>query len=265
MSPIYEPKGKARGYSPLALNFYNGCDHGCTYCFNKRFKYFTDNPVLKKNFFANLLKDAKKLAGTNKQVLLCFSGDPYCKKDVVLQATRRVLEILLLYKIPTAVLTKGGERCLRDLDLFKQFGEGIKIGASLTFSDPEHSKHYEPGAALPEERFQTLKTLHDAGIRTWVSLEPVINIKQTLAIIDITHPYVTEYKIGKLNGYRLEKNNPFGFNCNHNWKYFLNEAVSRMRMYNKQFYVKKELREFDKTLKLYPHEIDQDYLTVKSF
>ena len=33
MSLIYEPKGKAREYSPLALNVYSGgCDHACRYC-----------------------------------------------------------------------------------------------------------------------------------------------------------------------------------------------------------------------------------------
>jgi DNA repair photolyase len=30
---IYEPKGKAGEYAPLALNLYAGCSHGCTYCF----------------------------------------------------------------------------------------------------------------------------------------------------------------------------------------------------------------------------------------
>ena len=30
---IYEPSGRAREYAPLALNLYNGCPHGCTYCY----------------------------------------------------------------------------------------------------------------------------------------------------------------------------------------------------------------------------------------
>ena len=33
MSVIYEPKGKAREYSPLALNLYLDCSHGCKYCY----------------------------------------------------------------------------------------------------------------------------------------------------------------------------------------------------------------------------------------
>lgn len=33
MAAIYEPKGAAREYSPLALNYQTGCDHGCVYCY----------------------------------------------------------------------------------------------------------------------------------------------------------------------------------------------------------------------------------------
>ena len=31
MSIIYEPRGKAREYSELAVNLYTGCSHGCRY------------------------------------------------------------------------------------------------------------------------------------------------------------------------------------------------------------------------------------------
>ncbi len=33
MAAIYEPSGAAREYSPLALNYITGCDHGCAYCY----------------------------------------------------------------------------------------------------------------------------------------------------------------------------------------------------------------------------------------
>ena len=42
MPLIYTPSGKAREYSPLALNIYNGCDHGCTYCYTCLIKRSAD-------------------------------------------------------------------------------------------------------------------------------------------------------------------------------------------------------------------------------
>ena len=33
MSVIYEPRGRAKEYSPYALNLYLGCMHGCRYCY----------------------------------------------------------------------------------------------------------------------------------------------------------------------------------------------------------------------------------------
>ena len=35
MKPIYEPKGRAGEYCGLAINIYNGCNHGCTYVCSK--------------------------------------------------------------------------------------------------------------------------------------------------------------------------------------------------------------------------------------
>jgi DNA repair photolyase len=31
MRIIYEPKGRALEYAPLAVNLYRGCSHGCDY------------------------------------------------------------------------------------------------------------------------------------------------------------------------------------------------------------------------------------------
>ena len=36
MIKIYEPRGRAREYSPFAMNYFKGCDHGCRYCYVPR-------------------------------------------------------------------------------------------------------------------------------------------------------------------------------------------------------------------------------------
>jgi len=266
MITIYEPQGKAREYSPLALNIYKGCDHHCFYCyvpdmlsrFNKDYIHSSVSP--RENILKEFVTSAKKYRGTEKQVLLSFTSDPYCSTDEKYGLTREALKILLEYEIPTAILTKGGKRCLRDMDLFKQFPkESFKIGTTLTYFDDGDSLKNESGAAVYSERASTLKTLYENNIQTWVSIEPVIIPSQSLRCMSDTIEYVNHYKIGKLNHFpQIEKNI--------NWNKFLNDSVSIMRKYNKDFYIKDDLRKFNEGYGLLKsNEMNMDYLNVKRF
>jgi DNA repair photolyase len=266
MAAIYEPKGAAREYSPLALNFIIGCDHGCKYCYVPIIKKEHDPGYVHSNVF---IKDEKKLleeieasckkyANSDKQVLLSFLTDPYCSFNEKTKLTRKVLELLLQYNIPVSILSKGGLRILEDLDIIKQFGANIQVGASLTFTNKEDSLKWEPGAALPEERLEVLKRLHDEGIRTWASMEPVIFPDQSLEIMQLTHSYVDGYKIGKLNHFPK-------YEGKFDWSKFLTDSVSIMRKYGKKFYIKKDLLDHkEKSLYLSPEETDMDYLAINN-
>lgn len=202
MKTIYKPKGRAGEYSPLAINHYNGCDHACVYCYNKanRFLNFTEQVTAKKDFITSLKKDCQKeqYRNSKNQVQLSFVGDPYCKANDELKLTRQVLEILLDARIPVSILTKGGERCLQDMDIFKKFGKSITIGASITIRST-FNKNHEPGAASTNDRIATLRILHDNGIKTWVSIEPIISIDSAKNIIQRTACFVGHYKIGTIN------------------------------------------------------------------
>mgnify|MGYP000024076354 FL=1 len=45
-------------------------------------------------------------------------------------------------------------------------------GITLITLDEDYRRKMEPGAASCEERLAALRALHDAGCRTWVSIEP---------------------------------------------------------------------------------------------
>jgi len=257
MITIYTPRGRAREYSPLALNIYNKCDHNCSYCYlpliQKRWGNTPVNiePFPRRNLLENLRREAKKYS-FGKQVLMCFSGDPYCRADVKYEITRNVLEILLENNVTTAILTKGGKRCLRDIGLFQEF-KAIKIGATLTFIEEKDSRHWEKNASLPEDRFKTLEKLKEMGIMTWVSLEPVIDPEQTLKIIDRTHKFVDQYKIGKLNH----------FSNDINWRNFGLKAIDKLNKYGKKFYVKNDLARFIPVDKMTMEQRYEDYLAIE--
>lgn len=202
-SLIYQPKGRAREYAALACNVYAGCDHGCLYCYapsatRKTREQFDASSLRPGNFLAKLEREAAKYraAGITARVLLSFTCDPYQHLDVEEQVTRSVIQILHGHGLAVEVLTKGGYRALRDLDLF---GPDDAFATTMTLLDEARSLIWEPYAATPQDRIDTIRAFHQAGVPTWVSLEPVLFPDQSLEIIRRIHDAVDVFKVGTLN------------------------------------------------------------------
>ena len=237
---IYEPRGAAKEYSPLALNLYEGCEHGCKYCYAPSCRYkkkseFFGSQSIRKNVLDKLEPDLKKMneSGNAKRTLLCFTCDPYQHDDDFNMLTRDCLELFKKYKQPFQVLTKGGMKAVRDFDLYKP---GDAYAATLTFDSPERSMVWEPNAALPVDRMDSLKAANDMGIETWASFEPVIDPKDTFKLIDKTHEYVDLYKVGKINRFKT------GIDVD--WKKFTIEVIDKLEQLGKKYYIKDSLKQF---------------------
>ncbi len=255
MNTIYIPKGAAREYSPLGLNIYNGCDHDCSYCYVKKMPYNKNRDhakVIQREGLVPALEKYLEKNEINEQVLLCFTGDPYCAADVQHRITRRVLEVLLKYDVPTAILTKGGNRCTYDIDLFKKFSN-IKVGSTLTFASSQESSWWEPGAACPSFRMQSLEILSKNAVKTWASFEPVININEAIGLMKASFHCVDHYMVGKWNHDPRAKDI--------DWTKFGNDAVDLLRGANKPFYIKSALQPFIEGLR--PEETDAERFTLK--
>ncbi len=199
---IYEPQGRAGEYAELAANLYRGCPHGCLYCYapaatrTSRTAFAEVRP--RKDALGQLERDAKRLRFDSREVLLSFTCDPYPPLDDELQLTRRAIGILHAHGLAVNVLSKAGLRCTRDFDLLAESPRS-RFGTSLTLRSKEASRVWEPGAAPPAERLAALQRARKLGIRTWASLEPVIDPQQTLSIIWEAAPWVDVFRIGKLN------------------------------------------------------------------
>ena len=194
---IYEPKGRAREYAALACNVYNGCDHQCTYCYapdvTRKTQAEFDASRLRFGLLDKLAHDCAEYQGTSARVLLSFTCDPYQHLDVTHQITRKAITTLHNHGIAVEVLTKGGSRALRDLDLFTSRDAFASTLTTLSPSD------WEPNAASPKDRMDTIRQFHAAGIPTWVSLEPVLDPATSLEIIRRTTDFVDVFKVGTLN------------------------------------------------------------------
>lgn len=237
--PIYEPRTKAREYSDLAINIYKGCNHGCTYCFARKMaeRYTSKNCVCSFNepkpregiveAVRNQLSGGKY---KGKKILLCFTCDPY-PVEIGTTPTREIIKAIKDAGAYVSVLTKGGMRAARDFDLYKP---GDSFGSTLTCFDEYHSKQWEPNAATPLNRLLALSTAHERGIKTWVSLEPVIYPSQTLKLIEESYAYVDLYKIGTINYSERKKEI--------DWKDFGQKAVKLLETLGKEYYIKDDLR-----------------------
>lgn len=196
LKAIYRPNGEALEYAPYGLNLYGGCSHGCIYCYNQYRFHRSCNSLLKKATLENIEDDLKVMRGHEEPVHLSFVGDPYDMGRQDNSYTRKVLELFWKSDHPFQVLTKGGSKAAKDFDLY---GHDDRFGVTLTFINPNDSKSWEPNAALTVDRIESLRMAHERSIKTWVSLEPVIDPAQTLELIEATTEYVDFYGVGKWN------------------------------------------------------------------
>ena len=240
MQVIYKPKGKALEYAPLAANYYSGCSHGCVYCYAPTVRHmkrdeFHENAGVREGALEVMKKEVVKLAAAGEKgpVLFSFTTDPYQPLDTEKRWTREAIKIVNGAGLSVSILTKGGKRSFDDIPLLAKF-PGNRYGVTLTSGDNLISKAWEPDAAPHWERVEGLIRAKHAGVKTWVSLEPVIAPVETLAIIESTAEFVDEFKIGKLN-YRPEAKEM-------DWKWFGEEAEALLKRLGKDYYIKNDLR-----------------------
>ena len=236
---IYAPAGQAGEYSALAANPYRGCGHKCAYCYVPNVlrmprPEFDAGAIPRPNYLQKLSNDARKYEamGITEQVMLSFTTDPYHPGDTML--TREVLLALRSFGLGICTLTKGGHKAVRDLDLFRPGRDAF--ASTLTSLDPAFSLKWERGASLPADRLVTLQEFHNAGIFTWVSLEPVLDTAATLEIIRRSHRYVDLYKVGRVNYVGLTQTT--------DWKRFTADVLKVLEETGAKHYIKKDLQPY---------------------
>jgi len=160
------------------LNPYTGCQTSCQYCYARLFmpRYsghkepwgeFVDVKVNAVDLLRKQLERAKK--GT---VWISSVCDPYQSLEAKYRLTRGCLEEFLKKQFPVNIQTKS-KLALRDLDLFRQF-ETIDVGFTIATDEEKVAKLFEPQASPVKERIKALETIHDAGIRTFAFIGPLL-------------------------------------------------------------------------------------------
>ena len=164
--------------SDNGMNLYRGCSHGCIYC-DSRSKCYNMNhdfeDIEVKSNALELLENALRRKRKRCMIGTGAMTDPYIPLEHRLQHTRKALLLIEKYGFGVALQTKSS-RVLRDLDVLKRINEKTKavVQITLTTADDTLCKIIEPNVSTTRERFETLKTLRDAGIPTVVWLCPIL-------------------------------------------------------------------------------------------
>ena len=165
-------------YGDYTMNHVQGCAHGCRYpCYaflmKKRFGQVKDydtwrEPVLVSNTLELLDREIPRMRNKIKSVQLCFTTDPFMHgyPDVSymsIAAIRKLNEA----GIKCTTLTKG----LLPAEL-AQLSHENEHGITLITLNETYREQVEPGAVSCMDRLEALRALHEAGCKTWVSIEP---------------------------------------------------------------------------------------------
>ena len=165
-------------YGDYTMNHVLGCSHGCNYpCYafllKKRFgqvKTYEDwcRPFLVSNTLELLDKEIPKLNSKIQSVQLCFTTDPFMYDyPEIQQMSLAAIRRLNADNIKCCVLTKG----LLPIEL-RYLYDNNEYGITLISLNEEYREITEPNAAPYADRLAALRALHDAGCKTWVSIEP---------------------------------------------------------------------------------------------
>jgi len=74
-----------------------------------------------------------------------------------------------------------------------------EFGVSLIWDDDRKRREWEPDADPAAARAEAIVSAHLHGIKTWVSVEPVIDPGEAVRVIRALLPYVDSWKIGAWN------------------------------------------------------------------
>ena len=120
-----------------------------------------------------------------------------------------------------------GQRRTQDRDAF---------ATTLTSLDDRFSLKWERNAAVPSNRLLALKRFHKAGVFTWVSLEPTLDVDASVELIRQTHSFIDLYKIGRVNYLPMTKTT--------DWKDYTERVIEVLAKVGAKAYIKKDLQPF---------------------
>lgn len=167
-----------------SLNPYQGCEHGCAYCYARNSHEYwgysagTDfeDTILYKPRAPQLLEALfQQPRWKPEPIMLSGNTDCYQPLEKKLQITRQLLKVFAKYRHPLGIITKNS-LIQRDIDILRQLNEQqlLRVSISLTSLGEQLRRVLEPRTATVQKRLQTIELLAQNDIPTQVMAAPLI-------------------------------------------------------------------------------------------
>ncbi len=202
---IYEPNGAAYEYAHWSCNLFNGCSNASDYCYNRHgitsAILGADKSTLKKSLideetafgiFEKELGLVKKLMKSTDSLFFSFVSDPMLpeNRDLTIMCVEHALE----QGIKVQILTKCSDWAFipRYTEELECLHDDVAVGFTLTGMEAMESYCRNNTA----QRIKAMEKLHKLGVKTFVSIEPVVDIDKAVNVIRKAKPYCGFFKVG---------------------------------------------------------------------
>lgn len=178
-----------------SLNPYQGCEHGCTYCYARNTHEYWgysagvdfERKILVKKTAADLLAaQLQKKSWVATPIVVSGNTDCYQPAERKFELTRGLLETFWRFRHPVGIITKNA-LIQRDMDIVEKLHSEnlIHVVLSITTLDEELRRKMEPRTASIKQRLKTVEALSRIGIPVTVMMAPIIPGLNSHEIFDL--------------------------------------------------------------------------------
>ncbi len=165
-----------------SLQPYSGCEFSCVYCYVREMTVQRANPYKrpwsewvspKTNAPALLAAEARRGRLDTARIFCSSATDPYTPQEKQRELTRGCLEVMVDHPPQALVIQTRSPLVLRDAGLLAQIPNAW-ASITLTTDDDGVRRLFEPNSPSVSRRWEMLRALRAAGVRTQAALAPLL-------------------------------------------------------------------------------------------